>query len=276
MLKKISKIVVVASYIFCVQKVYSSSYMCHFECSVGADGQTPWRKLEKINSANHINAHNQMQQKYYPLCTKYWLNSDFKIFGNTPNAWTRCEPAMPEKAGDIVGRNLEIPGAGWTGHIGIAKDANNIYEVMNERYNVIQYNSFAKFRASSIDNLEFGHYITIPWSTYWGATYKPKDDFVNSTFMVNFITNQKRYMPAYTLLATNTKVGKDGRECVDTNLIGQCKEYRYFIQAVYRCDSFVNEAYKASGNGNLVNYSSFTIPADVFNNSSILFKQRGK
>lgn len=55
----------------------------------------------------------------------------------------------PTKVGDVVGRDLNTPGLGWIGHVGIW-DGGQVIEVLNRFGNAVQLNSLTSFKNASV------------------------------------------------------------------------------------------------------------------------------
>lgn len=54
----------------------------------------------------------------------------------------------PKHIGDAVGRDLDIPGLGWVGHIGIW-DGKQVIEVVNGSSNAVRFQSMNQFKSAS-------------------------------------------------------------------------------------------------------------------------------
>lgn len=73
------------------------------------------------------------------------------------------EGSDPQNAADVVGRNLDVPGIGALGHIGIYDGGSTIYEVLNEgNANRVKANTLADFKSRT---------------QYWGAAKPAIPDF---------------------------------------------------------------------------------------------------
>lgn len=76
---------------------------------------------------------------------------------------------------DVVGRNLDIPGVGWAGHVGIVTDnkvtdsGNYVVEALWEPL-VLQINNLSSFKKRS---------------PYWGAKYGINSNNVSGTKIIN-------------------------------------------------------------------------------------------
>ena len=163
---------------------------------------------------------------------------------------TTAYAGNPSKAGDITGRSLAVSGLGSIGHIG-TWNGSQVVEVLNES-RVIQFNSLTKFKNSS---------------SYWGARGNAR--FYNPS-SINVIANtQSQYSPSYTLVPLNTTVGRIEQQCTKRNMIGQCITYgNVRVNAVFRCDTFVDYIYQATGNGKLSSWSVI-YPFVAYSNADI-------
>lgn len=146
-------------------------------------------------------------------------------------------------AGDILGRDLTlkypIGGVAQVGHVGVW-NGQQVVEVLNE-FPAIKFNSFANF-------------INRYPSYFWGARGNAR--FNNSNNINGLANNQSQYYPSYTLIPIFTQVGKMDFRCANYSIGGSCSKYEYVpIQAVFRCDTFVNFLYYNTGNGNLADYN---------------------
>lgn len=144
-------------------------------------------------------------------------------------------PANPSSTGDVVGRDLNITGLGWAGHVGMY-DGSRIVEVLNASP-VIQRNSIASFRAAT---------------PYWGARYGRGSNF---STMVAKGWDQRNYSPSYTTTA-QWREGKYERQCTSQG----CRNV--LIPARFRCDTFVNYMYRQGTNSDLV---TVFLPRNVYN-----------
>ena len=84
---------------------------------------------------------------------------------------TQAHSALPIYPGEIVGRDLNIFGAGWAGHVGITtapfldQDAYQVIEVLKDADPIIQINLISTFKT-----------IT----PYWGSRYGISDRGYNT------------------------------------------------------------------------------------------------
>ena len=153
----------------------------------------------------------------------------------------------PSKAGDITGRSLSVWGLGSIGHIGIW-NGSKVVEVLNENP-VIQYNSLYNFKNRS---------------SYWGA--RGNASFRNSSYINAIANSQATFNPKYTVVPLNTQIGRNVKQCTQRNSSGICLSYKYVkVQAVFRCDTFVDYIYRATGNGALSSWN-LIYPFIAYNN----------
>lgn len=135
----------------------------------------------------------------------------------------------PRAVGDLIARDLSIPGLGLAGHVGMWSDDKQVVEVLNEP-RVIQVNSLSNFKSRS---------------KYWHARYG-KGTYFGRKLALDFAWDQRNYQPVYTSTAAFTE-GKiiERRECIPTPF-GACMWVirKKTIRAKYRCDTFVNHSYK--------------------------------
>lgn len=158
-------------------------------------------------------------------------------------------------AGDILGRDLSLKypvgGVAQAGHIGIWNPQGQVVEVLNEKP-VIQFNSYGNF---------------LTRSKFWGARGYPT--FKNANSINTLASNQSMYVPAYTIVPSLTSPGKMEYKCVDFGFFNQCNRYANVpVQAVFRCDTFVDFLYSNTGNGSLVTWNTIT-PVWAYNKVTI-------
>jgi hypothetical protein len=145
--------------------------------------------------------------------------------------------------GDVVGRDLSVPGAGWIGHVGVAIErypdmtAGSVYEVLNAD-KVVQLNKLSSFKSAS---------------KYWGNRYGifGADGRVERMRLEGNI--QKFTCPAYTI----TTDFEPGIYNGATGQILKCGKFR--------CDTFVNYLYHVGGYDLPTYNSALTVPVRVFN-----------
>lgn len=153
----------------------------------------------------------------------------------------------PTTAGDIVGRDLAVPKpANYAGHIGIWSGS-QVVEVL-DKPQVIQFNSLATFKKQS---------------PYWGA--RGNKVFSNGKNITTLAQQQSGYSPTYTVVPMLTTIGGTKEECADRTWYGKCKSYKTVrINAKFRCDTFVDYMYTATGNKSLVEWASI-LPVLAYN-----------
>ncbi len=150
----------------------------------------------------------------------------------------------PSSVGDIVGRDLNILGLGWAGHVGMW-NGSNVVEVLSKSP-VIQQNSLSNFKSQS---------------KYWGARYGKGSNFYG---MVSSGWNQRLYSPSYTITASWKEGGLQERYCAKYNWWGTCASYAYrTTTAQFRCDTFTNYMYWKGAGSSLVGNS--ILPTIVYN-----------
>ncbi len=158
-------------------------------------------------------------------------------------SYTICVGAQAKytASGDIVGRDLNIAGLGWVGHVGIGtgdlvgRTTNLVIEVLNEAQ-VGQVNYLTKFRSLS---------------NYWGGRYGIGDYAAGTNAALIEANHQRWWCPAYTT-STSYKVGKGN---VLTGQATQC--------GIWRCDTFVAWAFFSAGYYQLMN-NKIMLPRNVF------------
>ncbi|MBA2711047.1 MAG: hypothetical protein H0U57_10710 [Tatlockia sp.] len=142
---------------------------------------------------------------------------------------------------EIVGRNLNVFGMGWAGHVGIttaadiSQPSNQVIEVMNDTP-VIQVHSLLEFKLKT---------------TYWGSRYGISDRGEQGTKIINEANFQRGLCPIYTMTAAyepGTGYDEEGKPT-------HC--------GVFRCDTFINYVFHTAGY-DLPTYNSFTLPVTVF------------
>lgn len=131
---------------------------------------------------------------------------------------------------EILGRDLNYPGLGWLGHVGIAitdtpsidgmlQPANQVIEVLNET---------PVGQINSIDNFKIR-------SNYWGSKYGISDNSEQSYRIIVEANHQRWWCPSYT---SDTKY-HIGRGDPRTGAVKEC--------ARWRCDTFVWWAFYSQG-----------------------------
>ncbi len=134
--------------------------------------------------------------------------------------------------GEVLGRDLLLPGASWAGHVGVSTSryiknmSTDVIEVLNEPA-VIQTNSIANFKSRSPY-----------WGSRWGALEKYRDSRVtrdDALWLTLWEANrQKAACPTYKMNAT-WQAG-----LYDSN--GKVKRC-----AQFRCDTFINYIFHYGG-----------------------------
>ncbi len=145
--------------------------------------------------------------------------------------WVYRDLILAERSGDVMARNLKVPGLGWLGHLGMydAK-TNTVLELLKAATPIVtMQNSAVDFmRASGIDG-------------YWGAKYA-RQYGVQEVIIEGW--GQRIFQPRYTSSASWTQgkwipaLDAKGRQ------IGYKKQ-----GAVFRCDTFVAYSYQRSNQG---------------------------
>lgn len=152
----------------------------------------------------------------------------------------------PSKAGDITGRSLAVTGLGSIGHIG-TWNGSQVVEVLNESP-VIQYNTLNNFKGRS---------------SYWGA--RGNATFYNPSSINVLANTQAQYSPSYTTVPLRTTIGRVEQQCTKRNILGQCTAYgNVRVNAVFRCDTFVDYIYQSTGNGSLSSWNTI-LPIIAYN-----------
>lgn len=152
--------------------------------------------------------------------------------------------ANPQAVGDIIARDLSIPGLKSKGHVGIYRGSNGTIEVLNQSRPITEI-SLDTFKRSS---------------PYWGAKYGlPYNGFK----AIAFGRDQKSYSPKYTV-SPYDRVGR-----YKTIKIGPFKK-KVKITARYRCDTFVYRSALRGGasDGYFKGYNSPTLlrtPEKLYN-----------
>jgi hypothetical protein len=144
--------------------------------------------------------------------------------------------------GDILGRDLSVPGGQYIGHVGVAIErypempAGSVTEALNEP-KVIQTNKISNFKSRDVF-----------WGNSWGLIDEP-----GRMNMIRLEANiQKFTCPVYTLTTYYEPGVYDGT----TGQILKC--------GTFRCDTYVNYLYHKAGY-DLPTYESVTLPILVFN-----------
>lgn len=139
----------------------------------------------------------------------------------------------PRNPGDVVGRDLDVPGLGALGHIGVW-DGGAVVEAVGGRSNAVRFSSMAAFKgASSYWGVARPAIPAGPLETMCFDTYC---DIYNNRHWVNIearaaIQKRARQIQAigsdYTLIPSNTRQA------------GPRRNLSAAIRGLYRCDTFV-------------------------------------
>jgi hypothetical protein len=174
----------------------------------------------------------------------------------------------PTDVGDVVGRDLNLAGAGFAGHVAIW-DGANVIEALNEAPSSLKINSLDSFKRSS---------------PYWGAVwYPPNEDqrvtvqictegvwggrpcrTVRSKFaFVEHARNAVAIGATYTFAASYTPFGYG---CAYGYSV-PCNSTIMPSRGIYRCDTFVKDIFNRSypqrnTYGYNISYSS--TPHDIY------------
>lgn len=151
----------------------------------------------------------------------------------------------PKSLGDIVGRDLSVPGLSWAGHIGIF-DGANVIEVLNEGGNVVKINSYDNFKDRSLPwpavytKFSEYHYVTSCWGTNCGLGRNSRD-FVG--LVARYAVTKRAYQiyligADYTLSASSKRAEPRYFDLDDPYWQG-----RPPVRGLYRCDTFVIDAF---------------------------------
>lgn len=142
-------------------------------------------------------------------------------------ACTNALASSPRNVGDLVARNLLIPGLGWAGHVGMW-DGNKVLEVLNKS-TVIQKNTLSKFKSES---------------GYWHARYG-KGTYRQRSGAAYYGWRQRYYSPKYTTTANITEGGYVTRWKWSRSR----GWYRARVRqnGKFRCDTFVTYSYLKKG-----------------------------
>lgn len=154
---------------------------------------------------------------------------------------TNSTQARLMSSGDIVGRDLLLPGAGWAGHVGMATgewighETPLIIEALWENP-AIQINYHWNFQKRS---------------PYWGSRYGFGDYNYGTTAALIEANHQRWWCPSYTIGS-----GYDpGEGVANTGHIIKC--------GMFRCDTFVGYSYAAGGYPQIIK-SHILFPNIVF------------
>ncbi len=155
--------------------------------------------------------------------------------------------AAPRNPGDVVGRDLSIPGFGFLGHIGIHDGSNNVYQVMNEA-SVVQKVSWDNFRSQ--DTPWPTLYPAIPNHTVKGC-YADECIFWDPPFGQQYLS----FSAKQAMVERARQIQQIGADYTLTTsvIVAEPRMYdqragRRFpaIRGKYRCDTFVMDAFSYS------------------------------
>jgi hypothetical protein len=153
----------------------------------------------------------------------------------------QAEARKPLASGDILGRELLIPGAGWAGHVGLGTGddvgypTQIIIEVLNEQP-VIQFNSFTDFTSRS---------------KYWGSR-SGLGDYSTGTY--NALAegyHQSWWCPTYTS-STAYVIGQGNLQNRHPTKCG-----------MWRCDTFIAWDFYSAGFPQIMN-NKIMLPINAF------------
>lgn len=150
----------------------------------------------------------------------------------------------PKASGDIVGRDLSVPGLSWAGHIGVF-DGANVIEVLNEGGNVVKINSYDNFKDRSLPwpaiytKFSEYHYITSCWSANCGLELR-SPDFVG---LAARYAVAKRAYQIYLIGADYTLSVYSKRADPRYFERGDPWPGRPSVRGLYRCDTFVIDTF---------------------------------
>jgi hypothetical protein len=150
----------------------------------------------------------------------------------------------PRRAGDVLGRDLDYPGLGSFGHLGIY-GGSRVLECLNEP-KPIQKNSLHSFKTLT---------------KYWGARYIPgKHDFRK---VVAKGWAQRNFDPSFTL-SWDYQKGRYLNKKVWNPETREWETRTEMVPAKFRCDTFVRFAFKEGIGIDLG--AKKTLPSIVFGN----------
>lgn len=192
---------------------------------------------------------------------------------NSPIAVKFSGAPVPAKIGDIVGRDLNIPGVNWTGHVGMW-NGTGVIEVLNGQPNAAQINSWDSFNKAA------WVYGTGPWKTLSPAYISNSSIWgCFSTICINDWTSSNY---PYSGKTKGTLAWAATARGVQISQIGSDYSYTTFVTVAvpstiyqvygfrasyppqrgkYRCDEFIKDLLAATTG------VSFTINGYYFNNT---------
>lgn len=151
----------------------------------------------------------------------------------------------PKASGDIVGRELSVPGLSWAGHIGIF-DGANVIEVLNEGGNVVKINSYDNFKDRSLPwpavytKFSEYHYITSCWGANCGLERNSRD-YVG---LAARYAVAKRAYQIY-LIGADYTLSASSRQA-EPRYFDREEPYwqgRPSVRGLYRCDTFIMDVF---------------------------------
>lgn len=157
-----------------------------------------------------------------------------------------CTTVLPILPAEVVGRDLDVPGAGWLGHVGITMAGNIsdvapwVVEVLNDPNRVVQVNNISDFKKKS---------------PYWGSRYGIANDRERTLLVLKEANTQRCLRSKYSFTtfffpATGSLDGYPTDTC-KTKTMGQ-----------FRCDTFMIYVYSV-GNYSVLR-SGAALPKNVF------------
>jgi len=170
----------------------------------------------------------------------------------------RClQPPLP-CLGDIVGRDLSLPGFGFLGHVGIANQSftDHIIEVLKKPKEAIYVHSLGDFK--KFENTD-----------YWGEKYNLAPE---STMPIDKVTKVSKTAFGQIIYPFKYTLGWNyhpGSSYINYSYNQQTKEWEK-VNAVrgakFRCDSFIYYSYSAGAGLNIFpDFSPPSFPKDMFN-----------
>lgn len=142
----------------------------------------------------------------------------------------RVNIQFPEYSGDVVGRDLKVPGLGWLGHVGLnSREHNLILEVLNEP-GVVKMKDFKSF------------FKATGYKGYWGAQY---EKYYGEPQVIVEGWWQRIFEPSYTTTA-RWQEGKWIPRMVPDGRGGWRQDGWNIQKAIFRYDTFVAYSYQRS------------------------------
>ncbi len=145
--------------------------------------------------------------------------------------WVYRNLIFPDQSGDVVGRDLKVPGLGWLGHVGLYdRQTDKVLEILSEANPIVtmQNGSVDFMRASGIDG-------------YWGARFA-RQGGVQAVIVEGWW--QRIFEPRYTY----SPRWVEGKWLPVFDAQGRQNGWKKQT-AVFRCDTFVAYAYQRSNQG---------------------------